>query len=312
MLTQAVLLEQLDRCGPPKTPRCLTDWRAKGFLPRLVQHGTGRGRGASFGWNDPDILERAILVDDLLEGGVRGEQVVLCAWFAGHDIDLAIVRKAWLALVKDRPLPKRFCDFEDLLGSLSRKASRAMAPQFGAAADDLDAFILEALNVFYQRHYSFDIYDNYGFVEKANEIFFCVGKIEPGVTDAMLQQCFDFIRDGLSIVSRERFLKSVSDDELAEAHRRWRLVLRHIRNLIDVCGVETLADQIDDLGRRLKLVAGPWSILALLHLARSPVASNLKEAERVLTRRPNLPPEDVFAILAHMWDRRDAQAVTYD
>lgn len=315
MLTQAALLEQLDRCGHPKTPRCLTDWRAKGFLPRLTQRGAGRRRGARYRWTDPDILERALLVDDLLVGGVRGEQVALCVWFAGHNVDLVIVRNAWisrLALTADQMLPKRFYDFEDLLGSLSRKMSQTLAEEIGISARDLSPFILEVLNVFYQRRYRFDIDGDCLDIKTANEIVVRAGKVEPGilvVSDAMLQQWLGFIRDRLSIASCECMLKSVSDDELSDAHRRWKLVLRLGRSLIEASGAEITADQTDELGRRLSIMAGPWCVLALLHLGRSLFASKLEEAERVLASTHNLPPEDAFAALYQIWEGRDQQTL---
>lgn len=309
MLTQAELLAQLESCGHPKTPRGLTAWRAKGFLPRMVQRGVGRGRGASFVWTEPDILDRALLIDDLLDGGVRGDQVVLCSWFAGYDADLATVRAAWigrLASATGRTLPKWFYDVEDLLGDLSRKLARALATQTGTSAADLDAFIFEALNVFYRSSYRFDLDDNEGLADKANEIATHIGKVEPGtlvVTDAMLQQGFAFIRDRLSVPSRERLLNSVTDDELSIAHRRWRLLLQYARGLFVSHAAETSSGQLDVLGRRLSIAIGPWVILALLHVARSPHAGSLCEAERTLGGAQLLPPEDVFAAMTDIWER---------
>lgn len=309
MLTQAALLAQLDTCGHPKTARGLTDWRAKGYLPRLVQRGVGRGRGASFVWTEPDVLARVLLVDDLLDGGVRGEEVVLCSWFAGFDANLASVRKARLARlasVSGRPLPKRFYAFEDMLGDLSTKLARSLATQFDFHPDDLDSLIFEALSVFYRPDYAFDPDDNIGLVETANDIAVRVGKVEPGswiVTEAMLQQGFAFICERLSVPSRERLLKSVSDVELADAHRRWRLVLRYARELVVSYGSGTPSD-FDALGRRLTIVAGPWAILTLLQLARSPEAAGLCEAERVLGDTEKRRPEDAFAALWRIWERR--------
>ena len=203
-------------------------------------------------------------------------------------------------------LPNMFKIAGELTPAVIHVAARSLATQFDFHPDDLDSLIFEALSVFYRPDYAFDPDDNIGLVETANDIAVRVGKVEPGswiVTEAMLQQGFAFICERLSVPSRERLLKSVSDVELADAHRRWRLVLRYARELVVSYGSGTPSD-FDALGRRLTIVAGPWAILTLLQLARSPEAAGLCEAERVLGDTEKRRPEDAFAALWRIWERR--------
>lgn len=97
MMTEDDLIIALDERGIPANKRVLTDWRRKHYLPPLQSLGRGQGKGKTYFWADSNLIERAVLVDELLLDGFKGTRVNLTLWLFGHEAPLSIIRERLLA-----------------------------------------------------------------------------------------------------------------------------------------------------------------------------------------------------------------------
>lgn len=92
-LTEQALIEVFDQKEIPISQRVLTDWRRKHYLPPLQSRGLGRGQGKIYFWTEADIIERAVLVDELLNIGFKGTRINMVLWLLGYDMPLYLVRE---------------------------------------------------------------------------------------------------------------------------------------------------------------------------------------------------------------------------
>jgi hypothetical protein len=97
--TEQELISEFDRRGIALNKRVLTDWRAKGYLPALLSKGSGRGKGKQYFWPDTAVLERALLVDEILDSDHRGPKILLILWLFQYDISWIQIREHLLATV---------------------------------------------------------------------------------------------------------------------------------------------------------------------------------------------------------------------
>ena len=95
MISQKELSQELERLGYPTSLRKLTDWRQKGLLPPLKRRGKGPAKGQSIYWQEPDILQRALLLSEAFNHHVTTERAALLLAFAGFDVDAKRTRKLW-------------------------------------------------------------------------------------------------------------------------------------------------------------------------------------------------------------------------
>lgn len=81
----------------PVTERTLGDWRRRHALPSLVRQplGPGCGRGAVYGWTDPEILVQVATLKSAQDTHCRLQWMKLAAWFAGFDYPTDEMRRAW-------------------------------------------------------------------------------------------------------------------------------------------------------------------------------------------------------------------------
>jgi hypothetical protein len=96
-LTEEDLIEALEKLDIAMSKRVLTDWREKGYLPKLTPHGRGRGQGKIYGWPDSQVISQAILVDKLIGSRLKGNAVNFVLWCCGYDGPLAIIRQVLIA-----------------------------------------------------------------------------------------------------------------------------------------------------------------------------------------------------------------------
>jgi hypothetical protein len=90
--TAAEVRVELGRRGYAVTERTLTDWVQKGLLPRRIDQGRGRANGKEYRWYEPDIVDRAVSVLDLLSDYGRTARIPLALWLLGYDMPLETVR----------------------------------------------------------------------------------------------------------------------------------------------------------------------------------------------------------------------------
>lgn len=95
-LTQTDLIAEAAKLGVHLEPRTLTSWRAKGLLPQLTERGSGRGRGKSYSWSDPEILNQVMAIRALFAQRTKTEYVHLALWHCGYDVDPPSARDLWL------------------------------------------------------------------------------------------------------------------------------------------------------------------------------------------------------------------------
>lgn len=96
-ITEDDLIKALEERDIPVNKRVLTDWRRRYYLPSLRSQGRGQGKGRDYFWTDPDLMERAVLVDELLCDGFKGTELNLVLWLFGYESPLPIVRNRLLA-----------------------------------------------------------------------------------------------------------------------------------------------------------------------------------------------------------------------
>ena len=83
-LTPKQVIEELAKTGRHVEARTLTDWGARGLIPKPIEKGRGRGKGKSYFWTDDNILDRVALVADLPSW--ETDRTILFLWFCGFEV----------------------------------------------------------------------------------------------------------------------------------------------------------------------------------------------------------------------------------
>ncbi|MGP8161562.1 MAG: hypothetical protein ACLQGJ_10170 [Candidatus Dormibacteria bacterium] len=130
-ITPGEVARRLAGCGYPVTDRRLTDWRARGWLPKLSRARPTKGEGprACYVWSDPEVVEQTLTL--ILALGLRGrmETARTLTWFSGFAYPVTEMRNDWAA-------------FEEQPWRAERR--RALAGLGGSDEDAVDALKLEA------------------------------------------------------------------------------------------------------------------------------------------------------------------------
>ncbi|MDR5726522.1 MAG: hypothetical protein RB191_03535 [Terriglobia bacterium] len=103
-LTPQQLIEHLAKSGRFIERRTLTSWRTMGLLPQLKSKGRGKGPGKIQYWDDPQVIDQAIILCDTMETKRRSDFARWVLWFCGYDVDPELVRKYWLKVLKRKRL----------------------------------------------------------------------------------------------------------------------------------------------------------------------------------------------------------------
>ena len=98
-ISPRVLTELLESAGCPVTERCLTDWRAKRWIPDLCRgvRPAGTGRGARYEWPDREVIAQVFTLLSMLELRGRMGTASVLAWFSGFDVPRDDIRNLWAA-----------------------------------------------------------------------------------------------------------------------------------------------------------------------------------------------------------------------
>jgi hypothetical protein len=101
-ITPAILVILLRPYGYEVTLRCLTDWRQKGYLPRLERIGRGWRNGILRYWKQKDILKQALEVCRRLRdrGRKRAYGVLHKNWLSGAEISVSRAKQSWIRCSK--------------------------------------------------------------------------------------------------------------------------------------------------------------------------------------------------------------------
>lgn len=130
-ITPTEVRRRLEGCDLLISERRLTDWRVRGWLPKLTRARPAQGAGprAHYVWRDPDVVEQTLTL--VVSLGLRGrlESARLLTWFSGFDYPIVQMRDDW-------------ADFEGRPWRFERR--RALAGFRGSDEDALDLLKLEA------------------------------------------------------------------------------------------------------------------------------------------------------------------------
>jgi hypothetical protein len=160
---------------------------------------------------------------------------------------------------------------EDVLGGWSVRLAKDQARAVGLPYRDLDDLFLVVLNVVFDQNYHFVFGDNLDLIQIANRFLSSKAAAPPNflpVEAASFERAFGFVRENLSLASIQKLVSSASDDELANAHRRWLACMKTLTWLAKAAASGNLGSDLRDFGRRLPIAFGPYCVLILLYLAR--------------------------------------------
>lgn len=144
--TAAELLHALDARGHDVGARQITDWVQKGLMPPRTARGRGRGRGKLYTWSQPDIVERAAMIDILLGDYARTGHISLALWLLGFDMPLGQIRPLLYDYVASlhRGITGASGDPDDMADAISRMAVRATRQRGNRFEDWVTPEIVEA------------------------------------------------------------------------------------------------------------------------------------------------------------------------
>src|SRR2546426_9970012 len=96
-MTSKELAATLRGCGYPISARRITDWVAKGLLPKRerVRRRPGEGRGALYRWSQSDVATQALTVHEALAVHRSADLAALATWFAGFEYPVERMRSLW-------------------------------------------------------------------------------------------------------------------------------------------------------------------------------------------------------------------------
>ena len=96
-ITPTEVRRRLEGCDLLISERRLTDWRVRGWLPKLTRARPAQGAGprAHYVWRDPDVVEQTLTL--VVSLGLRGrlESARLLTWFSGFDYPIVQMRDDW-------------------------------------------------------------------------------------------------------------------------------------------------------------------------------------------------------------------------
>jgi hypothetical protein len=273
--TAAELRMELERRGYAVTERTLTDWVQKGLLPQREDKGRGRGGGKEYRWSEPDIVERAASVLDLLSDYGRTARIPLALWLLGYDMPLEGVRRRLLRGIQGvqrwlKPPSTSTTHPADHLSTLAvQLTARAARKRTQTFPDTIHEM---ALNLLANPQYrpSAPV-----LAELTTWCEACITKTNaPSATAAERQ---DAKRAALWMIQALRHLNvsalneavdSASDEELRYAHAWWCALLNRARAYLSVIP-EAHDPSLAPFGRSAVQKTGAVAIPLYLHLRRA-------------------------------------------
>lgn len=213
MITPSDLIETLRKMGVGLTPRRLTDWRSKHLLPPLAERGAGRARGKVYGWNESEIVEQAIVLEDLLAEKSRSRYAALHLWRMGFSVPIELVKEGWLFQLRQHQAAidaraSSYADPSDLFGEMA--TFKDELPESKLDKSDATSLIAKALELVFSRM-STPVDED----DARIALLFVEGHVEglqPRLTGRELRdranQIAHFVR---SVISRPLLLKAVEE-----------------------------------------------------------------------------------------------------
>lgn len=323
MITSQELIAELSRRGYRVNRRLLTKWRADGLLPPLARVNSGLGRRPKYVWDEPDVLDRAILICELLGRHRRVDTALLGTWFAGYEIDPVKVREVWHSQLEKAETA--FSD--DLVVSLAEHVAKQEAPKLKMAESVIEDVLLETLPVLFTRGFSYSSVElDSEFISKVSHVLSALTKgpaADHILSRGSVELALRFLQEALSLAAIRGLVASATGEELTAAHRRWRELMNLVGRLANAAIPEEASK--DSPWAWMSAVAfGRFVILALLYLARRGVGpridATLESVKGSLDQNPDLKacfelarrskdivatPDDLASNLGAIWDDLD-------
>jgi hypothetical protein len=268
--TATELRTELGRRGYAVTERTLTDWVHKGLLPRRIDHGRGRAGGKEYRWHEPDIVERAVSVHDLLSDYGRTACIPLALWLLGYDMPLETMRQHLLKGIQGvrRGLTPPSDSAVDLVDHLSTMAVQLTDHAARRRKPTMPDTSLEmALNFVASPRYrpSAAVIDEFAF-------WFEASSTKTSESRPLAQGHQDARRAALWMVQAMKHLNlsalyqavySASEDDLRHAHEWWRALLDRARAILTIIPHDPI---LAPMGRSAVQKTGGIAIPLYLHL----------------------------------------------
>jgi hypothetical protein len=278
MMTPDELLRALGKSGRPVSSRLLTDWRSKGLLPPLKQRGQGRGPGALYGWREPDILDRAATVYDLLALKSRVRPALMAIWFIGYPVEIRRIREAWVSGIREEErhlvrLAAQRGGLDNVYAPWATKLAKKLSTEARMKWKDLEQFYLEILGVIIDPDYEFDaLVDTDLFVQVISAV-----TTTSLINKTNLGHLLTEIQTRVLPEARRDFLMSVSDVELLKAQSKWVILGRFLRLMLSDAPLQGFTGLGFNTAKRMAAAFGGFGILVFLHADRSSYSKLLDE-----------------------------------
>jgi hypothetical protein len=155
-LTPKQVIDKLTKTGRCVQARTLTDWRARGLLPKLTEKGQGQGKGKAYFWTQADILDRVALVVD--HKGWDTSRLILVLWCCGFEAPPTALKEAWLEAIETvtRLVSKQDVNaqwrlkaqgYSERLGDVFHQYAAATEKRRRSKGDDMAEFAYETVQL---------------------------------------------------------------------------------------------------------------------------------------------------------------------
>jgi hypothetical protein len=299
-LTPAALVERLSLLGYAVNERWLTDCRAKRLLPRLAARGRGRGKGKEYFWRHPRLADQTAAVHRLRAQLYPTDVARMAIWLMGFPVDLRSVQLAWLSelhRLENRIKTKtaaavrrrgsKFDDPEDLASELVTPYVRRFVRAF-LVDGVIEQLSIELFRSIFERGYLIDPETGLEF-SKLAAVITGLPREEGNLADEKdFQVLTTFLRGNMSYAAVTGAIQSATPNELRQAHRHWRAILRIAEQIIPELGGQPGESSGLTIGELLAIQFGRICVPAitlLIRAGRGPeIAASIHEIEKFISR----------------------------
>jgi hypothetical protein len=263
----------------PLTLRAVRDWWTKGLLPRPQRRGLGRGVGSQTFWLDPEIVEQAKAVYDLLARHSRTYTAIIGLWLWGFPVDVKLVRTSYLKLI-DRRIGRlhsqsRHAEPSDFVGAQAARIARKLVDEWQRSSDDapvISDFVDGLLSLIYGLEGDFSGTGLAQFLQLNSSY---EDKTVRAVDDCKFEIWARYLRkrlhEWISFPTQRQTLLDATDYDLERGRRVIRLALGCLVRLTPLSQRESL----EELRRGALIGFGRPMLLILVKVAQEPLGQKL-------------------------------------
>ena len=303
MITPDDLRAELERLGVAVSLRTLTDWRAKGLLPRLEQKGLGQGKGTQQRWLNPEIVDQAIATHFLLKRYSNTQAALLSLWSAGYSVPTNGAKNAWLSRL-DRELKshqkhaKKRGGYSLLISGWIERALKRKYVDPSIYSSVFKDFIAEAFGLVIDPEFDFDtdststlIIDAFN-LELTAEVYVNVDKV--------LEVLRPLLMAALPIDKVRKTVESITIDELEFIHKQLKVLHSIVRQWVELLSPEIHREQLVFISVMALEATGRFFAHCLIQLQRNELDDPFIESANAIERfTKSLSQTDVIRLSEH-------------